>query len=96
MTLKENILKACKARGWSISRLARETKIPVTTIHGWTAGRRSVDLEQLRTVASALRISIHELSFGVPDPNESVGEEVLKELFSGDVRVTVQKIERRK
>lgn len=73
-----------------------EAKIPKQTLHNWTVGRRSVDPDQLKAVASALNVSLHHLLFGTPDPNEIPNEEILKELFSGDVRVTIQKIERRR
>jgi hypothetical protein len=55
-------------------------------------------LNQLKQVASALEVSFHELCFGEPDPYEQKmdTEEVLRELFTGDVRVTLHRIERQK
>jgi transcriptional regulator with XRE-family HTH domain len=85
-----------KEKGWTLNRLAKETKIPAATLHGWKTGRMGVNLEDLKEVATALEISVHSLVFGKPDPFESLGEEVLKEIFSGDVRITLHKIERRK
>jgi hypothetical protein len=35
-----------------------------------------------------LEVSIHELAFGATDPYEPKSEEISKELFTGDVRVT--------
>lgn len=37
---------------------------------------------------------MHELCYGEPDPYEVKSEEILKELFSGDIRVSIHKIER--
>lgn len=96
MKLGEMVLKLSKERGWSLSRLAREAGVAKPTLHGWTTGRNALNPEQLKRVATALEVSIHELLFGEPDPFESKSHEVLRELFKGDVRVTVHKIERRR
>lgn len=78
-----------------MARLAKEAGIPKATLHGWTAGKEP-SLVQLKKVATALRIPLHTLAFGEPDPFEDVGEEILKEIFSGDVRVTLHRIHRGK
>ncbi len=96
MKLGANLSSLCKKNGLTIARVAREAGIPIQTLHGWTGGRGSVKLEQLKKVASVLKISVHELAFGSPDPFESASEEVLKEIFSGDVRVTLHRIERKR
>lgn len=96
MKLAENIIKHCKDRGWSIARLAKESGLPRSTLHDWTAGRKSLDLTQLKKVAHVLQIPIHELAFGEMDPFEPSSETILKEIFSGDIRVTVHRIERRR
>lgn len=64
------------------------------TLHGWTTGRRVLDIDQLKQVANVLKISIHELFYGEPDPFASVPQDVLREIFSGDVRITIHRIER--
>lgn len=94
MKLGAIIEAQCDKRGWSLSRLAKESKVPVTTLHGWVSGRSRPDIKQLKKVSEALKVSIHQLCFGEPDPHEPLGEETLKELFSGDLRVTIHKIER--
>lgn len=96
MELKDNIKRLCQANGISVAELAKQTKVPKQTLHGWTLGRRSVDPDQLKRVAAALKVSLHELVFGEPDPFESKSAEILKEIFSGDVRVTLHRIERRR
>lgn len=65
-------------------------------MHAWTVGRGTINLEYLRKVANTLKISVHQLAYGEPNPHESVSEEVLREIFSGDVRVTLHRIERRR
>jgi hypothetical protein len=36
------------------------------------------------------------LAFGEPDPHGEVSQEILHELFSGDIRVTVHRIQKGK
>lgn len=84
-----------KAKHLNFVELAKLSGVSKSTIHGWTTGRRVRDLSELRRVANVLEVSIYNLVFGEPDPYESKAQEaLLKELFSGDVRVTIHKIER--
>lgn len=85
-----------KIKGWSLARLSKETGINKSTLHAWTVGRGTINLEYLRKVADALKIGVHQLAYGEPDPHEFLSEEVLREIFSGDVRVTLHRIERRR
>lgn len=96
MKLDKNIVKMCRDQKLTISRLAQLSGVPVQTLHGWTSGRKAVQLEQLKKVAEALKVSVHELAFGEPDPFDPIGSEILREIFKGDVRVTIHKIERNK
>ena len=96
MKLGSKLTQLCKVQGLSLSRLAKEAGVPLQTVHAWTTGRKSINPDQLRKVASVLKVSVHELLFDEPDPHEAVGGEILKEIFSGDVRVTLHRIERRR
>jgi transcriptional regulator with XRE-family HTH domain len=96
MKLGTNLTNICKKQGRTIAQLARDAGLPIQTLHGWTTGRSSVKLDQLKRVANVLKISLHELAFGEPDPHEPAGEEILKEIFAGDVRVTLHRIERKR
>jgi len=94
MKLGSKLLKLCKEHRLSLSRLAKEAGVPMQTIHAWTTGRKSINPDQLRKVALVLKISVHELMFDEPDPFEPASEEILKEIFTGDVRVTLHRIEK--
>lgn len=78
----------------SLSYLSKTTGVPKPTIHGWLTGRRVMELSHLKKIATVLKISIHELVYGGPDPFEPLSQEVLQEIFSGDVRVTIHKIQK--
>lgn len=96
MKLGSKLNQICKGKGLSLAQLSKEAGVPVQTIHAWTTGRKSINPSQVKKVALVLEVSIHELLFDEPDPFESKSSEVLKEIFSGDVRVTLHKIEKKK
>jgi len=94
MSFAENLINTMKSKRLSFAELAKKSGVSKSTIHGWTTGRRVQELKELKRVATILEVSIHELVFGEPDPFEAKSQEFLKELFTGDVRLTVHKIER--
>lgn len=96
MKLGTNIKELCKKKKMTLKDLSRLAGIPNQTLHNWVTGRSMVNPEQLKKVANALEVSLHFLVFGENDPYEQPSQEVLKEIFSGDVRVTVHRIERKK
>lgn len=94
MGLKNNLPALLKKKNWSYQKLAKMSGVPKSTIHGWVSGQTAVSLEQLKSVALCLEISVHALAFGTPDPFEDTSSEVLEKIFSGDIRVTLHRIER--
>lgn len=96
LKLAENIQRLCEDNNWSLAKLSKEAGVPKTTLHAWTTGRDTINLKQLKKVALKLKISVHELLYGELDPFEPKSETILKELFSGDIRVTLHKIEKQK
>lgn len=70
MVLGQQLERILKERRISLSHLARETKVPKATLHGWTTGQRSIDPIQVKKVAHSLGVSIHHLLFGESDPLE--------------------------
>lgn len=95
MSISKNLKKRMDQKGWTLARLSKETGVNKSTLHAWTVGRGTINLDYLKKVASALEISVHQLAYGEPDPHEAIGQTVLKEIFSGDVRVTLHRIERK-
>jgi transcriptional regulator with XRE-family HTH domain len=96
MKLGKIVQTLSKERGWTIAKLARESGVPEQTLHNWSLARGAVNPEQVKKVSIVLGVAVHYLLFGEADPNEQPGEEILKEIFSGDVRVTLHRIERRR
>ena len=96
MKLAQVLQKICRERELTLTRLSRETGVPLQTLHGWTSGRKAVQLDQLQKVARYLKISIHELTYGELDPHAGLSPESLQEIFSGDVRMSIHRIERLK
>ena len=91
MNLGKNIEKKCHEKNWSMTRLAKEAGVPKATLHGWITGRRALNMDQLRCVSMSLGVPLYELLFSAKDPCLKTRES-LENLFSGDVRVVIQKI----
>ena len=88
----EIIQNESKKRGWTLSDLSKKSGVPKATLHSWTGGR-TPNLEQLKLVSIVLKLSIHQLAYGHPDPEEKHStSQTLTELFSGDLKVTIHKI----
>ncbi|MGK5087882.1 helix-turn-helix transcriptional regulator [Bdellovibrionota bacterium FG-2] len=92
----KNLLAHLKKRGMSPADLARKCKIARSTVHYWIAGKTEITASQLKKVATVLEVGIHELGFGESDPYGLEPNVSLVDLFRGDVRLTVQKINRKK
>ena len=96
MEFKESLQLLLKERGWTMAQLGKSTGISKSTLHGMLVGTSAIKLAHLKKIAAALECSVHRLCWGSPDPYEVPHDEILKELFSGDLRVSISKIERRK
>lgn len=96
MELRTNLTLLLKKRRMSLTSLSKASKVPLSTLHSWTTGKTTLNLEQLKRVSLVLEVPTHELIYGCPDPFDSSTDEVLKEVFAGDVRVTIHKILRKR
>jgi transcriptional regulator with XRE-family HTH domain len=94
-TFGENLEKLMKTRGLSGRTLAKQMGVPAKTVQEWvgSGGRMPRSPDALRQLASLFDISIHELLFGVPDPQGMIGSLLEKtEIHSGIYEITVKKI----
>lgn len=78
-------------------KLAAMSGVPKSSIHGWMASseQEKINVIQLNKVCAALRVGLYELLFSKPDPHgqNQLKSEILRELFTGDVRITIHKVE---
>ncbi len=90
MDFKINLQAVCKKWGITLADLARQSGVPHQTMHGWTVGRKAVNLEHLRRVADALAIDLYQLLYGAKDPHGNAGgfENILK----GPLKITIESI----
>lgn len=95
MELGQNLLKLCKEKKMSIASLAKLSGVKQPTLHGWTTGRSVQNLDDLKKVCEVLEVGLYPLLFGTKDPYENT-EEILEEIFKGDVRITIQRLEEKK
>jgi lambda repressor-like predicted transcriptional regulator len=95
MSMKKVIERMLERKGLNLNQLSKLSGVPKSTIYSW-GDQKAVNLDQFKAVANALEVSVYQLAYGESDPFEKISGEVLTELFSGDVRVTIQKIENRK
>lgn len=91
MELAKNLTKLCEEKNLSLAKLARLSGVKQPTLHGWTTGRTVHKLDDLKKVCDVLKVSIHFMLYGTPDPYEN-SEQILEELFSGNVRMTLHRI----
>ncbi len=91
MELGKNIMKRCKEKGLTLSKLAKKSNVKQPTLHGWTTGRAVENLNDLKRVCTVLEIGLHELIFSESDPfrNEKSGFECT---ITEGVKITITKI----
>lgn len=96
--LKDVLKRELKNRGESLSHVARKTKIPLSTIHGWSTGilPTARNLHYIKTLADYFEISISTMLFNVVEEKSSE-----KILFSSEFtdenrryRLVIEKIEK--
>jgi len=95
MVLSKTLIKYLKLKKMNLSQLAKESGVAQNTLHGWTTGRSVRNIDDLKKVCTILQVSLHQLLYDESDPYELAQEEILKELFSGDLRVTIHRIEKK-
>ncbi len=96
MEFKTSLHHLLQAKGMTLSQLSKKSSVSKSTLHGMLTGTSAIKLQHLKKIATALECSIHQLCYGTPDPFEQITGEVLRELFTGDLRVSISKIERAK
>lgn len=91
MELGKNILKRCREKGLTISKLAKLSNVKQPTLHGWTTGRAVKNINDLKRVCMALEIGLHEIIFGESDPYRKEAA-VYESILLGGVKITITPI----
>jgi len=91
----EILKKECEKKGISLTQLSKLSHIPRATLQDWSTGTEP-KVEQLKKVSDSLEVSMHYLLFEKEDPLAKIEEQQIKleDLFSGDIRISIQKIKR--
>lgn len=94
MKLDKNLKHILDSRGVSLSKLARATGVPVTTISNWLSGQSPKNIVQLKKVADHFKISIEELVFGTQSINKTsvLDEYVRNEIYAGVYEVVLRRL----
>lgn len=98
--LKTILEKAMHDQGVSQAKLSQLTRISKATLHGYLNPRvkqSKIDVSIVKKICDVLKLDFHEALFGAPDPNSKaqIPKEILTDIFKGDVRLIVQRIERK-
>lgn len=95
MKLNKNLNELLKIKGVSLTRLAKSTGVPITTISNWLSGQSPKNIEQLKKVADHFNVSIEELAFGKSPPTreKNVLEDFTEnEIYAGKYEVVLRRI----
>lgn len=102
MHLKTNIRELIKFHGITVAHLARSTKIPLQTLHGWLSGADPRNMNQLKKIADYFNHTIDELCFDQINPKakkhskkEKI-EEYADEINAGTFEVVLRRIKKTK
>jgi transcriptional regulator with XRE-family HTH domain len=98
MGFRENLIAAMRKKNMNQAQLSKKADIPKSTISSWLRAKGespAVSLDYLRRVAQKLEITVFELAYGMPDPNETTPDTVMREIVSGMFHVTISKVEKK-
>lgn len=102
MYLKTNIRELIKYHGITVAHLARSTKIPLQTLHGWLSGSDPRNMKQLKKIADYFNHTIDELCFDQINPKAKKHlkkdkiEEYADEINAGTFEVVLRRIKKTK
>ena len=95
MELKSVLRKIIREKSLTITGVARATKVPLQTLHGWLNGSEPKSIRQLKVVADYLEVDLDHLCFG-PKPLKTKNElrEHQDEINAGIFEVVLRRVKR--
>ncbi len=93
MELKAVLRKIIREKGLTIASIARRTKVPVQTIHGWLQGSEPKSIRQLKAVADYLEVDLDYLCFGIRPKSDANRIEMFEnEINAGIFEVVLRRV----
>lgn len=97
LQLKAILKSRLKERGIALSSLARKTGVSRKTIDNWLEGQKPQNIEQVKSVADFLELTVDELCFG--PKTKAVGEtddieKHLQEINAGIFEVVLRRVKK--
>lgn len=93
MELKSILKKLIKEKGITITHLAKATKVPLQTLHGWLQGSEPKNLHQVKRVADHLGVDLDYLCFGIK-PKETQITDFQEEINAGIFEVVLRRVKK--
>lgn len=95
MELKSVLKTLIKERGVSITHVARVTKVPLQTLHGWLQGSEPKNLRQVKAVADYFEVDLDYLCFGIkPKKLRPQLQDYEDEISTGIFEVILRRVKR--
>lgn len=74
MKLKEILRQLIKEKGISVTSLSKNAKVPLQTLNNWLSGLKPRDLDQVKSVADYLGVSLDYLVYGKKEKNIDIND----------------------
>lgn len=89
----KNVLKKLiHERGVTITHVARASKVPLQTLHGWLSGSEPKNLRQVKAIADYFEVDLDYLCFGIdPKPAKNIFNIYENEINAGVYEVVLRK-----
>ncbi len=95
MELKGILRKLIREKGLTVASLARNSKVPVQTLHGWLHGVEPKSIRQLKAVADHLGVDLDYLCFGIkPKLERGKLEKFEDEINAGIFEVVLRRVKK--
>lgn len=95
MEIKTVLKRLIKERGVSVTHVAKVTKVPLQTLHGWLNGSEPKNLRQVKAVADYFEVDLDYLCFGIkPMAEGNKIEKFEDEINAGIFEVVLRRVKR--
>jgi len=91
--LKSILRKTIQEKGVTVTAVARATKVPVQTLHGWLQGSEPKSIRQLKAIADYLGVDLDYLCFGI-NPGPDKIEMFENEINAGVFEVVLRRVKK--